>query len=71
MVGSNSDEDRVKREIVGLLVKEKNVKVKRVRKVAHQLFSYLSSNLGGISLCLDKWCDKYSQLFNLPQKASN
>ncbi len=49
-----------------LIMKEKNMKVRRVKKMAHQLFEYVEEFLGEQNLYTEKWCLKFSKMFQIP-----
>jgi hypothetical protein len=55
-----------RKEMMILIMKEKNMKVRRVKKMAHQLFEYVEEFLGEQNLYTEKWCLKFSKMFQIP-----
>jgi hypothetical protein len=55
-----------RKEMMGLMVKERNVKVRRVRKMAHLLFAYVQEFAGEQELKIEMWCGKFCRMFNVP-----
>ena len=49
-----------------LMMKEKNVKVRRVKRMTHQLFEYVEEFLGQQKLYTEKWCLKFEKMFKIP-----
>ncbi len=60
-----------RKEMMGLMVKERNVRVRRVRKMAHLLFGYVREFAGEQELKVEMWCDKFCRMFNVPVMNAN